>query len=696
MTYEEYLKGVADANRYAIAYYVHDELLVPDAEYDRLYHSLEAFETEHPDKKAADSPTLKVGGTALTAFQEVTHRVPLLSLGDIFNEEELDAFTARIVESTGQSALEFCAEVKLDGLAVSIIYEKGFLTRAATRGDSRVGEDITENVKTIRAVPLRLMGENIPDYLDVRGEVFMPRDGFEAWNARARLTGGKVFANPRNAAAGSLRQLDPRVTASRPLTFNAYYIGECSSPLPDTQYARLQYVKGLGIPVNPEARVVHGFEGLKDFYAEIGRKRASLNYDIDGVVLKVNSIPLQESLGFTSRVPRWAIAYKFPPEEEITELLGVDFQVGRTGAITPVARLKSVYVGGATVSNATLHNADEIERLDIHIGDFVIVRRAGDVIPQIAGVVRERRPATAVKVTFPTHCPVCGSEVERLEGEAVTRCTGGLVCPAQLKRSLSHFVSRDAMDIENLGDAIVEALVDNKKVSSVADLYTLSVDDFAYLPLDSLTATGKQRVVGTAVARKIVANIDASRTIPLNRFIYALGIPMVGQATALTLAKHFASLDEVRRASRQELQRLPDVGAVVAEAIAGFFEERHNLDVIERLTLKPEDFILGQGLTLVPLSQTQAATLNAEALAGRTYVLTGTLPHFERSQVKEWLQSLGAKVAGSVSKKTYAVVAGDAAGSKLTKAEELGVPVMDEEELIALLKDNGLDPFADA
>ena len=471
---------VALLNRYAKAYYVDDDPIVTDSEYDRLYRQLEIMEQADPTIISPDSPTRRVGGQALSAFASVTHRVPLLSLGDIFSVPELNDFNERICDFTHEDKVEYCAEPKLDGLAVSLIYENGLLVKAATRGDGRVGEDITENAKTIKAIPLRLSGENVPSYLDVRGEVFMPRDGFEKWNERARQNGGKVFANPRNAAAGSLRQLDSKITAKRPLTFNAYYIGECSSELPDTQYDRLMTVKGWGIPINPLVKKVYGIKGLSDFYNDILQKRPNLNYDIDGVVLKVNSISVQEDMGFTARTPRWAIAYKFPPEEEITRLLDVEFQVGRTGAVTPVARLDPVYVGGATVSNATLHNEDEIRRLNLMIGDYVIVRRAGDVIPQVAGVVLERREKDKVKpIVFPTECPECGSLIERVKGEAVARCSGGLVCPAQLRESVLHFVSRNAMDIEGFGDRIVEQLVLSGKVKSIADIYSLGENDLA-------------------------------------------------------------------------------------------------------------------------------------------------------------------------------------------------------------------------
>lgn len=691
MTKQEYLEKVALANRYSIAYYVNDEPLVPDAEYDRLFHELLDYEVAHPQDLAQDSPTIRVGGKVRAGFEEVAHKVPLLSLGDIFNQEELENFSQKITDEEGYSEVEYCAEVKLDGLAVSIIYENGLLVRAATRGDGKVGENITENIKTIKSIPLRLIGEHIPSYLDVRGEVFMPRDGFNAWNEKARKIGGKVFANPRNAAAGSLRQLDSAITAKRPLTFNAYYIGECQGQsLPDTQYERLVWLKKLGIPINPLTKIVKGLKGLEDFYKDIAQKRDSLNYDIDGVVLKVNEIAVQERMGFTSRVPRWAVAYKFPPQEEITKLLDVEFQVGRTGAVTPVAKLEPVYVGGATISSATLHNADEIERLDLCYGDYVTIRRAGDVIPQVVGVVQEKRLKDAKKVVFPTKCPVCGSDIERLEGEVVSYCTGGLYCKAQLKRSLEHFVSRDAMDIENLGGAIVDALVASGKVTAISDLYLLSLEDLATLPLEGQTLSGKTRLLGSVVAKKILNNINNSRKIDFNRFIYALGIPSVGQATALLLARKFAGLKELMQATKDDLMSIPDIGPKSAQEILDFFKESHNKEIIDRLVLKPEEYILGQGLTLMPLKAQASDTLGALPLEGRTYVLTGTLSFMDRSLAKEHLVSLGAKVSGSVSKKTYAVIAGEAAGSKLAKANELGVQVLSEDDFLALLQEYGI------
>ncbi len=683
---EDYLQAVARLNRYAQAYYVYDNPEIPDAEYDRLYLELEQYESWHVDEIVADSPTQRVGGQALKEFSSVNHRVPLLSIGDIFSDEELRDFDKRMSESTGQSRIEYCAEPKLDGLAVSLIYKNGLLVQAATRGDGRVGEDITANAKTIKAIPLRLSGENIPTYLDVRGEVFMPRDGFEKWNARALQTGGKVFANPRNAAAGSLKQLDSKITAKRPLTFNAYYVGECEGyALADTQYERLLELKKFGIPVNPLIAKVQGVEGLASFYNDILKKRPALNYDIDGVVLKLNSLALQERLGFTTKNPRWAVAYKFPPEEMLTKLLNVEFQVGRTGAITPVAKLEPVYVGGATVSNATLHNADEIARLGVRIGDMVIVRRAGDVIPQISGVALDRRPSDSQEIIFPEFCPECGSRIERIKGEAVARCTGELVCPAQLREAVLHFVSREAMDIEGFGDRIVEELVSSKKVTSIADLYALDESALACLVLDQGSNLKAPRLLGHVVAKKLVKAIEKSKSVPLNRFIYALGIREVGVATARTLATHFATLEDLKQADFNALLNLPDIGEVVANHIRDFFLEKHNLEIIDRLLAPEGSMPLACGITTKALKQASDLENEALPLLNQTYVITGTLETMDRNSCKNRLLNLGAKVSGSVSKKTYAVICGADPGSKFTKAQSLGVRIIYEEELLEML-----------
>ncbi len=688
---KEYRKLVDTLNSYSKAYYVDDNPVVPDAEYDRLYRQLELIEQSNPNIIADDSPTKRVGGATLSEFEQVTHRVPLMSMGDIFNNAELIDFDARMSSASGQSVVEYCAEPKLDGLAVSLIYKKGKLVQAATRGDGKVGENVTSNVMTIKAIPLKLTGDKVPDYIDVRGEVIMTRSGFNQWNERARATGGKVFANPRNAAAGSLRQLDPKVTAKRPLAFFAYYVGECEGyDLPRDQYHRLLALKELGFPVNPNIKCVKGLNGLKTFYEDILSRRETLNYDIDGVVLKINSLDTQNEMGFTAKNPRWAIAYKFPPEEMMTKLLDVEFQVGRTGAITPVAKLTPVYVGGATVSSATLHNADEIERLGLKIGDMVIVRRAGDVIPQVSGVVKEKRDGTEKDIVFPKYCPECGSLIEKVEGEAVARCTGGLVCSAQLRQSIIHFVSRDAMDIEGFGDRIIEQLVATKKISSVADLYTLSENDLATTILDNGSEDRKVRFLGHVVAKKLIAAIDKSRVTPLNRFIYALGIREVGSSTARTLASNFKTIDDLIKASYSKLLNLPDVGPVVARHIADFFAEKHNLEIIDRLLKRDDGFLFSAGIELTALPQQSELNADNQPFLGKTFVITGTLDSMDRNEAKAKLLSLGAKVSGSVSKKTFAVVCGSDPGSKLTKATELNVRVIYEEEFLQLLKENGI------
>ena len=688
---KEYRKLVDTLNSYSKAYYVDDNPVVPDAEYDRLYRQLELIEQSNPAIIADDSPTKRVGGATLSEFEQVTHRVPLMSMGDIFNNAELIDFDARMSSASGQSVVEYCAEPKLDGLAVSLIYKNGKLVQAATRGDGKVGENVTSNVMTIKAIPLKLTGDKVPDYIDVRGEVIMTRSGFNQWNERARTTGGKVFANPRNAAAGSLRQLDPKVTAKRPLAFFAYYVGECEGyDLPRDQYHRLLALKELGFPVNPNIKCVKGLDGLKTFYEDILSRRETLNYDIDGVVLKINSLDTQDEMGFTAKNPRWAIAYKFPPEEMMTKLLDVEFQVGRTGAITPVAKLNPVYVGGATVSSATLHNADEIERLGLKIGDMVIVRRAGDVIPQVSGVVKEKRDGTEKDIVFPKYCPECGSLIEKVEGEAVARCTGGLVCSAQLRQSIIHFVSRDAMDIEGFGDRIIEQLVATKKISSVADLYTLSENDLATTILDNGSEDRKVRFLGHVVAKKLIAAIDKSRVTPLNRFIYALGIREVGSSTARTLASNFKTIDDLIKASYSKLLNLPDVGPVVARHIADFFAEKHNLEIIDRLVKRDDGFLFSAGIELTAIPQQSELNADNQPFLGKTFVITGTLDSMDRNEAKAKLLSLGAKVSGSVSKKTFAVVCGSDPGSKLTKATELNVRVIYEEEFLQLLKENGI------
>ena len=659
-------------NQHSYQYYVLDNPSIPDADYDALYRELQVLEQQHPDLITADSPTQRVGAAPLDKFGQVTHQIAMLSLDNAFDAADFQAFYQRMADRLDQQVeFSFCAEPKLDGLAVSIRYEDGLLVQAATRGDGYTGEDITSNIKTIRAIPLKLQGD-YPPVLEVRGEVFMPLDGFEKMNDKARLAGDKVFANPRNAAAGSLRQLDPRITANRPLSFYAYAVGAVTDPAlllnSKSHYARLQQLKSWGLPVCPEIRLVAGAEAALAYHADILQRRASLAYEIDGVVLKVDDLLQQQNLGFVSRAPRWAIAFKFPAQEKTTRLLDVEFQVGRTGSVTPVARLEPVSVGGVTVSNATLHNQDEINRLGIKIGDNVIIRRAGDVIPQIVAVVLAERPQDARDIVFPTECPVCGSTTERVEGEAVTRCTGGLFCGAQRKEALKHFVARKAMDIEGLGDKLIEQLVDEQLVQSPVDIYRL----------DMPALVGLERM-GEKSAMKLLAAIEQSKQSSLPRFIYALGIREVGEATALNLAQHFRSLDALRAASLEELLAVADVGSVVAGQILHFLAEPHNQTVI--------DGLIAVGVQWPDIAE-KAQT--AQPLAGQTLVLTGTLIAMGRDEAKEKLQQLGAKVAGSVSAKTSAVIAGDNAGSKLAKAEELGVAVWTEQQMLDLFSEHGL------
>ena len=653
-----------DLRRYEYEYHVLDNPTIPDAEYDRLFHQLKALEAAHPELITADSPTQRVGAKPLSGFAQIRHEIPMLSLDNAFSDEEFYAFVKRIEDRLIRlpEPLTFCCEPKLDGLAVSILYVNGVLTQAATRGDGTTGEDITANIRTIRNIPLQLLMDNPPARLEVRGEVFMPHAGFERLNQLALEKGEKTFANPRNAAAGSLRQLDPKITSKRPLVLNAYSIGIAEGvDLPNTHYDRLQWLKSIGIPVNPEIRLCNGTDEVLDFYRDIQNKRSSLGYDIDGTVLKINDIALQEKLGFISKAPRWAIAYKFPAQEELTRLNDVEFQVGRTGAITPVAKLEPVFVAGVTVSNATLHNGDEIERLDIAIGDTVVIRRAGDVIPQIIGVLHDRRPADARPIIFPKTCPVCDSAIVRIEGEAVARCTGGLFCAAQRKEALKHFVSRKAMDIDGVGGKLIEQLVDRELVHTPADLFKL----------DLTTLTRLERM-GTKSAENALASLEKAKNTTLARFIFALGIREVGEATALNLANHFKTLEALQNADLEALQQVADVGEVVANRILAFWHEAHNVAVVNEL--------IAQGVHWETV-ETKEVTENR--FKGKTVVLTGTLTQMGRNEAKALLQDMGAKVSGSVSAKTDFVIAGDAAGSKLTKAQELGVAVLTEEEFLA-------------
>ena len=767
-------------------YYVLDQPSIPDAEYDRLFNQLKALEADNPHLITPDSPTQRVGGAALSAFAEVRHEVPMLSLGNAFEEDDLRAFDRRVREGLdlpggdlfgGGAEVDYCCEPKLDGLAVSLLYEQGQLVRGATRGDGSTGEDISANVRTIRNVPLKLCGEGWPAVLEVRGEVFISKAGFEALNARQRESGGKPFANPRNAAAGSLRQLDPKITASRPLEFCCYGIGRVEGDLADSQTAILEQLRGWGLAISRELKLAHGVEQCLAYYRDIGERRAGLDYEIDGVVFKVNRLAYQRELGFRAREPRWAIAHKFPAMEELTELLDVEFQVGRTGAVTPVARLKPVQVAGVTVSNATLHNMDEVARLGLMIGDSVIIRRAGDVIPQVMQVVAERRPADARPVLIPEHCPVCGSAVERTQlvkrgkgGQSISegsvyRCVGRLTCQAQLKQSIIHFVSRRAMDIDGLGEKIVEQLVDAGLVSSPADLYLLTYEQL--IALDGFAELS---------SKNLLTAIQASKTPTLARFIYALGIPDVGEETAKLLARALGSLQRISQALPEVLVYLPDVGLEVAHEIHSFFADQHNRTVIAQLlergvSLQEQGDIAAEFAACVTLAeflerlniphiaktgaerlasrfgsldqlmqaewlelkqverltekaqqslraffrdagrrqQVQAieAQLRAfgmhwdspraqagegQPLAGQTWVLTGTLETFSRDVAKAHLESLGAKVAGSVSAKTHCVVAGPGAGSKLGKAEQLGVTVWSEQQLLELLASHGIQP----
>ncbi|XOV77575.1 MAG: NAD-dependent DNA ligase LigA [Aestuariibacter sp.] len=655
-------------DEYNHQYYVLDNPTVPDATYDRLMQELIALEKQYPDLITVDSPSQRVGGEPLDVFETVSHEVPMLSLDNAFSPEEMHAFEKRLKDRLKREVkIHYSCEPKLDGLAISLLYENGSLVRGATRGDGATGENITHNVRTIDNIPLRLRGDDIPDRLEVRGEVFMPVAGFAQLNEKQKAAGKKVFVNPRNAAAGSLRQLDSRITASRPLKFYAYSLGLVtgeSKPLPDSHHERLQQLHQWGLPLCPEISTADGVDECLDYYDGLQEKRPNLPYEIDGVVFKVDDIDLQQELGFVARAPRWAIAQKFPAQEEVTRLLAVEFQVGRTGAITPVAKLDPVFVGGVTVSNATLHNQDEINRLGIKVGDTVVVRRAGDVIPQVVSVVLANRPEDAKEIVFPDTCPECDSQIERLEQEAVSRCTGGLICPAQLKESLKHFASRKALDVDGLGDKIVDQLVDSGHVKTPADFFTL----------DAVTIASLERM-GDKSAVNLVNSLQKSTQTTLPRFLYALGIREVGEATANNLAMHFGSLPAIIEADLEALQSVNDVGIVVATHIYHFFREEHNLDVIKRLQ--------ENGVSWPDIEKPDE---NAQPLLDKTFVLTGTLTSMGRNEAKAILQSLGAKVAGSVSAKTDFLVAGEKAGSKLTKAQDLGVAIMTEEDMLALFE----------
>ena len=655
-----------ELNRHAHAYYVLDQPTIPDAEYDTLFIELQQLETKHPDLITADSPTQRVGGAPLPEFAQVQHDVPMLSINNGFSEDDIRAFDRRVSEGLEQSGeVEYACELKFDGLAINLRYVDGVLVQAATRGDGSAGEDVTANIRTIHSIPLRLRTEHPPKILDVRGEVLMFKADFARLNQRQRDAGLKEFANPRNAAAGSLRQLDSRITAQRSLRFFAYGIGHLDGAgLPDTHSALLDWYSELGIAVCDERAVVRGADGLLKFFTDIGTRRASLAYDIDGLIYKVNRVQQQQALGFVSRAPRFAVAHKFPAEEATTTVLDINVQVGRTGAITPVARLAPVSVGGVTVTNATLHNEDEVRRKDIRIGDSVIVRRAGDVIPEVVAFVPERRPADAQEFLMPTTCPVCGSVIIRPEDEAVARCSGGwLKCAAQRKGGLLHFVSRRAMDIEGLGEQLVEQLVDRGLVTTPADFYKLGL----------ITLSELERMAEKS-AQNVIDALTVSKSTTLPRFIYALGIRHVGESTAKTLARHFGTLDALMAASEEEMLAVEDVGPVVAQSILGFLHDPLNRELIEQLRAAGVHW------------DESAVERQSQHLNGKTFVLTGTLPNLKRDEAQAMIEAAGGKVSGSVSKKTSYVVAGEEAGSKLAKAEELGVPVLDEEALLQLLE----------
>ncbi len=651
-------------NEHNYRYYVLDEPDLPDSEYDRLMKQLQTLERKHPQFISPDSPTQRVGGEPLSAFEQIKHELPMLSLDNAFSDQELEDFDRRIKERLKfEGDIEYACEPKLDGIAVSLLYVNGILERGATRGDGETGEDITQNVKTIASIPLKMRGKNFPKVLEVRGEIYMPLTVFNEINEAAKKNQQKVFVNPRNAAAGSLRQLDSKITASRRLEMCAYSVGLVEDgELPEKHSDILAALQTWGFKINDKSQVAKNIGACLKYYQDLEKQRAKLGYDIDGIVYKVNQIDKQKKLGFVSKAPRWAIARKFPAQEELTTLLNVEFQVGRTGAITPVARLQPVFVGGVTVSNATLHNQDEINRLDIRIGDSVIINRAGDVIPKVVSVVKTKRPKNARVVEFPTHCPVCNSPVETVPGEAVARCTGGLICEAQRKEAIRHFASRRAMDVDGLGDKIVEQLVDEKLIGSVADLYKLEVATIADLER-----------MGEKSAKNLVDALEKSKSTTLARFLFALGIREVGETTAKNLANALGNLDSIMASDANKLQEINDIGPVVAHFIEEFFQQNENIEIINELR--------AVGVHWDDI-EVDASSL---PLLGRTYVITGTLESISRDEAKDKLLALGAKVSGSVSSKTYALIAGTGGGSKRSKAEALGIPVVDEAALLDLL-----------
>lgn len=669
---------IEDAN---YRYYVLDDPSIPDADWDRLLRELQELEASHPEFADPNSPTQRVGNRPSSGFREVAHAVPMLSLANAFSDEEIEDFVSRIAKETGDADPVFSVEPKLDGLAISLRYENGLFVRGATRGDGSTGEDVTANLRTVKCIPLKLRGD-APSVLEVRGEVYMPKADFDSYNARILAEGGKTLANPRNGAAGSLRQLDPRITASRPLAFYAYALGEVSV-MPatiGTHSQALAWLRDFGLPVCPEAGTARGTKGVLAFFRRLGERRDTLAYDIDGSVYKLDRFDQQRAMGFVSRAPRWAIAHKYPAQEQQTVVEAIDVQVGRTGALTPVARLAPVQVAGVVVTNATLHNADQIARLDVRIGDTVIVRRAGDVIPEVVRVVEERRPSGTTPWIMPLQCPICGSAAEREEGEVVSRCTGGLYCPAQCKQALIHFSSRRAMDIDGLGDRLIEDLVDFGYVKTVADLYALKLDDFLAMKRRAEERDGvvpesvKAGKIASKWAENLLQAIDASRVTVLERLLFALGIRDVGESTAKTLARHFGALDPIMAADESVLREVPDIGPVVAARIAHFFAQAHNREVIDALRHRGVHW---------PEGPPQRAVDGP--LAGKTVVLTGGLASMSRDEAGMKLEALGAKLSGSVSKKTGIVIAGEAAGSKLTKAQELGLEIWDEARLLDFL-----------
>ncbi len=669
MNVAEEIEGLREQlNYHNYRYHTLDAPEISDGDYDRLFQQLKKLETEHPELITEDSPTQRVGATPLDAFSQVTHERPMLSLDNAFGEDDMREFDRRVrTRLQSEEPISYACEPKIDGVAVSLLYEGGRLVRGATRGDGATGEDITQNVRTIEAIPLSLRGNGYPERLEVRGEVYFPRSGFDKMNADALSAGTKVFANPRNAAAGTLRQLDSRLTAKRPLTMFAYSVGVVEGgSVPESHTDILAQLALWGLRINPLMEAVEGVAACLDYYERLSVMRPALDYEIDGVVFKVNTIAQQTALGMLTRTPRWAIAHKFPAEQGVTVLKDVEFQVGRTGAVTPVARLEPVAVGGVTISNATLHNMDEIARLDICVGDTVVIQRAGDVIPKVISVALDKRPALAKEIEMPATCPACGSEVLKPEGEVIARCTGGLECPAQRKESIRHFASRLALDIEGLGDKLVEQLVEAELVHSPADLFELT----------EAKLIGLERMAPKS-ANNLLAALEKSKATTLPRFIYAMGIQEVGESTARSLAQFYGNIEEIRHASSESLQEVPDVGPIVAEKIAHFFLQDVNARVI--------DALLAAGVHWEEIESAE----NPQALIGQTFVLTGTLTNLTRTEAKARLLSLGAKVSGSVSAKTSYVVAGDAAGSKLTKAQTLDIPILSEDELLSLLAQHG-------